>query len=123
MRAPILALAMIAIAEPAGANGYLFFNENTAAEKLTYAGAIVDTQGRAVEGAQIAITILSINYTIIVTTDADGVYRTSAAPYGDNARFRIKAFKPGFAVARTIAFNPVPPPGRPIVTNFIFARR
>ena len=107
----------------ATANGYLFFNEKAAALRLSYVGAVVDTQGRAICDAQIMLTILPINYTVFLTTDDQGLYRSTAAASSDRSQVRILAAKDGYRVVKSVNLNPTPAQGHPLATNFILARR
>ena len=120
---PLLASVLLAMAAPAVGNGYLFFNERNTARRLSYVGAVVDTQGRPVGDAQVAISVLPINYTIFLTTDDQGLYRSTTAPTKNRAQVRITAIKAGFRLVRAVPLSREPAPGHPLATNFILAAR
>lgn len=127
MRPRVLAAAGVVLvalaAGQAAANGYLFFNEKATAQRLSYVGAVVDTQGHALSDAQVAITVIPISYTIFLTTDDQGLYRSTSAPSSNASQIKITATKRGYRLVKSVSLGQAPGPGRPLATNFILAAR
>lgn len=118
----VSAVILLFAASQAVANGYLFFNERATA-RLNYVGAVVDTQGKAVADAQVVLTILPINYTVFLTTDDQGLYRSTATASGNRSKIRISAAKTGYRLIKSVNLNPTPAPDHPLAINFILAPR